>query len=134
MSARPQADIDVMLAMRARGATLQQIGDRFGFTRERARQYLAVEGVTGRLWRGWQITHYRRLAAAVGQIARHIVRTAKPDDLYFPHGTLRGYRRGCSCGECRRANREAVYAVTGYVPKQPRPDWERTRRAPGEWL
>jgi hypothetical protein len=105
-----QTQIDTIVELRAQGQTLQQIGDRYDLTRERIRQILAAEGITGTPWTGFKLVHYRRLAKAVSWAATLTVRNAKPGDEHFPHGTVNGYARGCSCERCRTANRERCYA------------------------
>lgn len=115
-----QPQIDKMVELRQEGQTLQQIGDRYGVTRERIRQLLAQEGVTGTPWTGYKAAHYARMAKAVAIIARLTVQTAKPGDEHFPHGTVRGYMRGCGCDDCRTANRERVYAYKGIQVKNPK--------------
>jgi hypothetical protein len=125
---RAQSETDRMVEMRREGCTLQQIGDRFDLTRERIRQILAVEGVTGTQWRGYQVTHYRRLGNAVAIAARRIIAEAKPGDEHFPHGTANGYARGCTCDRCRAANRERVYRTrSGGRPKTRRPELDGAR-------
>jgi hypothetical protein len=113
-----QTQIDTIVELRAQGQTLQQIGDRFGVTRERIRQILAEEGITGTPWTGFKLVHYRRMAKAVSRAATLTVRNAKPGDEHFPHGTVNGYMRGCSCERCRIANRERCYA---YRPPTSKP-------------
>lgn len=93
-----------ILAMRGEGKTLQEIGDEFGVTRERIRQVLAAAGVTGTPWTGYKPLHYRRVFDGLAKLARHIDQSCPPESENFPHGTLRGYRRGCKCAACRGAN------------------------------
>lgn len=123
MNARAQAEIDRMVEMRLAGATLQKIGNTFGLTRERIRQILVTQGVTDTPWTGFRVTHYRRLVNAVATVARLTVQNAQVGDEHFPHGTHRGYARGCSCDACRTANRERL----GYQAKNPRPEWRKAR-------
>lgn len=111
-----------MVELRAEGNTLQQIGDRYGLTRERVRQILAGQGVTGTPWTGFNVTHYRRVFQGIASVARRIEQTCPPESEHFPHGTVRGYMRGCSCVRCRTANRERCYAYRGITVKRPRPE------------
>ena len=117
-----------MVWMRVKdGMTLQQIGDEFGLTRERVRQILADQGVTGTPWTGYKPLHYRRLAQTVARVAQLVVQNARPDDEHYPHGTVNGYMRGCTCDDCRTANRERVYAHKGITVKTPHPRARRPR-------
>ena len=113
-----QSQIDTMVELRLEGKTLQQIGDRYGLTRERIRQLLAGEGITGTPF--FKAIHYTRIAKAVATAARLTIQTAKPDDEHFPHGTVKGYMRGCGCAKCRTANRERVYAYKGIEVANPK--------------
>lgn len=101
---KTQTQINQMVALRHKGKTLQEIGDQYDITRERVRQLLAEQGVTGTPWTGYKLLHYRRLASGISALARHIDQKCPPESEHYPHGTLRGYRRGCKCAPCRRAN------------------------------
>lgn len=119
---------DEIAVMRREGATYQQIGDHFGFSRQRAEQICKKLGVTPKT----PYRVYQRVFKQISSLARQIEATAEPDDPYFPHGTLRGYRRGCSCDECRRENREWHYRTTGVEVKKelPAAQGPRTRKDP----
>lgn len=113
-------------AMRREGATYQQIGDFFGFSRQRAEQICKKLGVKPKP----PLRAYQRMAKAVATAARLAETTAKPGDEHFPHGTLRGYRRGCSCDLCRKVNREWHYKTMGVAVKKeiPAAQGPRTRK------
>lgn len=99
-----ETQIDKMVELRLEGKTLQEIGDLYGLTRERIRQLLAGRGMTGTPWTGYKPYHYQRLAVGISKLARRIDQTCPPESEHYPHGSLRGYRRGCKCAPCRRAN------------------------------
>lgn len=105
---------DEIGAMRREGATYQEIGDAFGFSRQRAEQICKKLGVTPKTPQ----RVYVRVFRGISSVARQIEATAKPDDPNFPHGTLRGYRRGCSCDRCRKENREWHYRSQGITVKK----------------
>lgn len=112
-------------AMRRDGATYQEIGAHFGFSRQRAEQICKKLNVRPKP----PLRAYQRMAKAVATAARLTEQTAQPHDEHFPHGTLRGYRRGCSCDECRRVNREWHYKTRGVTVKKeiPAAQGPRTR-------
>lgn len=97
-------------------ASLTDIGEAVGVTRERVRQVYVEEGlVHGRELQRWR-NGWRRLAWAVSVAAQLAVADA------VPHGTVARYRKGCSCDECcaahtadRTARRAAVAEAENFV-------------------
>lgn len=89
--------------------TLAEIARRYGITRERVRQIVGAQGVPTLTWvRTKELNAARRVARAVAVAARHAQSQA--------HGTSYRYSLGCSCSECRAANRESVRKLKGTPP------------------
>jgi hypothetical protein len=97
--------------LRRMGLTLQEIGDRFGVTRE------AVRVVCLGIKAPPSAAKYRRFFRAVAVAARHEARTLNGGTLSL-HGTRGRYCWGCRCLECTRANCVGVAALFGKPPKR----------------
>lgn len=113
-----------IIARREDGASLQQIGDEHGITRERVRQLLAAAHVEPR---NIAVEHarVRRLFVAVVRVAElqdHVTRggilidTGRSIVKGSAHGTISRYNGGCSCAPCRQANRDHHRALHGRTP------------------
>lgn len=92
--------VDDMSARHLAGESMSQIARDYGVSRERVRQLLPSD-VKEEARRRKDEERARREEAAREEAER---RNAPP-----PHGTLRRYRRGCHCEECRAENRAHHY-------------------------
>ncbi len=103
---------DEILARRRAGETLEEIGDRFGVSRERIRQICAAAGV------GRPLTdvHYRRFFSTVGKVARKQARAANGGSLSQHGGNGARYTMGCRCPACTKANTRRIRAMFGKQP------------------
>lgn len=100
-----------LIAVWARGGTLEEAGSLFGLTRERARQLInRFASADDRALRE-SVLRERRLRAALLSVERRLARRERN-----AHGTLNRYRT-CRCDLCRKANRvrmRAYYGRAGY--------------------
>lgn len=120
----------------SRGLTTQEIADQYGVSRQRVHQLIKPFGLTGHYGKRKQDERVQRLTEACARIrtgestsveeaerlgysSAGTLRGALNElglrlrDDWAPaeHGTLRRYRQGCKCDECRRAHREVMHEV-----------------------
>lgn len=131
----PERSVEMARLYVEQGLTLQEIGDRYGITRERVRQLIKPFGLEGHYGRRKREERVRMLMEAYARIesgestsleeAKRLgyssrttfagainglglkLRKPIPEE---EHGTSRKYHKGCRCDECRRAHREDLYA------------------------
>lgn len=132
---RPSQRAVEMGLLYSRGLTLQEIADQYGVSRQRVYQIIEPFGLTSHYGKRKQDERVRRLTEAcarirtgdstsseeaerLGYASAGTLRGAlnelglrlREEWQAADHGTVRRYRQGCKCDECRRAHREDLYA------------------------